>query len=125
MNTIQLIGNICKDVELRVTQSGKKIIDNTIAVKKEKKNSLGEYESDFIKVVLFDYNAEYLSKYSKKGDKIGVVGKLRVDPYQDKEGNYKTDVYVIVDKVELLKSSEKKVEEPIAEPKVSPDDLPF
>lgn len=125
MNTIQLTGNICKDIELRVMQSGKKVIDNTIAVKKEKKNSLGEYESDFIKIVLFDNNAEYLSKYSKKGDKIGVVGKLRVDPYQDKEGNYRTDVYVIVDKVELLKSSEKGGQETTTEPKVSPDDLPF
>ena len=122
MNTIQLTGNICRDIELRVSQTGKKIIDNTIAVKKEKKNAIGEYESDFVKIVLFDNNAEFLEKYSKKGDKIGVVGKLRVDPYQDKEGNHRTDVYVIVDKVELLKTSS---QEKPATKEVTADDLPF
>ena len=108
MNTIQLIGNLCKDVELRVTSSGKKILDNTIAVRKDKKNAKGEYESDFIKIVLFDNNAEFLKNYASKGTKIGINGKLRVDNYQDRDGNYRTDTYVIVDRIELL--TPKKVE---------------
>lgn len=126
MNVITLTGNLCKDLELRVSQSGKKILENTIGVSKEKKNAQGEYESDFIKLVLFDGSAEYLSKYAKKGDKIEVVGKLRVDPYTDKEGNYRTDTYVIVDKVKILtsrKSGEKAETE--TKPIITEDDFPF
>ena len=126
MNIIALTGNLCRDLELRVSQTGKKILENTIGVSKEKKNAQGEYESDFIKLVLFDGSAEYLSKYAKKGDKIEVVGKLRVDPYTDKEGNYKTDTYVIVDKVKILTS--RKVEpkdEAEVKPIITEDDFPF
>lgn len=106
MNVITLIGNLCKDVELRYSASGKPILDNTIGVRKDKKVN-GNYESDFIRIVLFDHNAEFLNKYGKKGDRISIVGKLRVDNYQDKEGNYKTNTYVVVDKLELLTTKEK------------------
>ena len=126
MNTIQLTGNLCKDVELRVTTSDKKIVDNTIAVRKDKKNAKGEYESDFIKVVLFDNNAEFLSKYATKGSNIGVCGMLRVDSYQDREGNYRTDTYVIADKVELYNFNKKEEAKPSVEnTTINDDDLPF
>lgn len=126
MNVITLTGNLCKDLEMRVTQSGKKILENTIGVSKEKKNAQGQYESDFIKLVLFDNSAEYLSKYAKKGDKIEVVGKLRVDPYTDKEGNYRTDTYVIVDKVKILTSRKIEPKDEVeVTPIVTEDDFPF
>lgn len=126
MNVITLTGNLCKDLELRVSLSGKKIVENTIGVSKEKKNAQGQYESDFIKLVLFDGSAEYLSKYAKKGDKIEVVGKLRVDPYTDKEGNYRTDTYVVVDKVKILTSRQiQPKEEQETAIEISEDDYPF
>lgn len=135
MNVITLTGNLCKDLELRVSQSGKKILENTIGVSKEKKNAQGQYESDFIKIVSFDGSAEYLSKYAKKGDKIEVVGKLRVDPYTDKEGKYKTDTYVVVDKVKILTSRPMKPQEQETKvlecetedgyPQITEDDFPF
>ena len=126
MNVITLTGNLCKDLELRVSQSGKKILENTIGVSKDKKNAQGEYESDFIKLVLFDSSAEYLSKYAKKGDKIEVVGKLRVDTYTDKEGNYKTDTYVIVDKVKILTSRKVEPKDEVeVKPIITEDDFPF
>ena len=126
MNVIALTGNLCRDLELRVSQTGKKILENTIGVSKEKKNAQGEYESDFIKLVLFDGSAEYLSKYAKKGDKIEVIGKLRVDPYTDKEGNYRTDTYVIVDKVKILNSRKVEPKDEVeVKPIITEDDFPF
>lgn len=139
MNTIQLIGNLCKDVEVRYSASNKAIVENILGVRKDKKSN-GQYESDFIRIVLFDHNAEFISKYAKKGDRLGIVGKLRVDNYQDKEGNYKTSTYVVVDKMELLTPKkevvgEKVVEvvEPVSKEKVdtsnifdiTDEDLPF
>ena len=126
MNVIALTGNLCRDLELRVSQTGKKILENTIGVSKEKKNAQGQYESDFIKLVLFDGSAEYLSKYAKKGDKIEVIGKLRVDPYTDKEGNYRTDTYVIVDKVKILTSRKVEPKDEVeVKPIITEDDFPF
>ena len=126
MNVITLTGNLCKDVELRVSQSGKKIVDITIGVSKEKKNAQGQYETDFIPLVLFDGSAEYLSKYAKKGDKIEVVGKLRVDVYTDKDGNYRTSTYVVVDKVKILTPKATQPQEPkVEQTPINFDDLPF
>lgn len=126
MNVITLTGNLCKDVELRVSQSGKKIVDITIGVSKEKKNAQGQYETDFIPLVLFDGSAEYLSKYAKKGDKIEVVGKLRVDVYTDKDGNYRTNTYVVVDKVKILTPKTTQQQEPnVEQTPINFDDLPF
>lgn len=123
MNSIQLTGNLCKDVELRESSSGKKVVSNTIAVNKNKKNAMGEYESDFINIVCFDYNAERISKYAKKRDKIAINGKLRVEPYTDKEGNYKTNTYVVVDSIEFMTT--RKQQEEHKEIEISEDEFPF
>lgn len=110
MNVISLTGNLCKDMKIAYTKNGKAYLENTIGVSKEKKNEDGTKESDFIDFVAFEKKAEYLNQYAKKGDKIEVIGKLRVDNFQDKEGNYKTRSYVVVDKVQILTSRIKKEE---------------
>lgn len=130
MNVITLSGNLCQDTELRYSVSGKPILNNTLAVRKDKKNSQGNYETDFIQIILFDHNAEFLNKYAKKGDKIMINGKMRVDRFQDKEGNYRTSNYVVVDRVELLsqKRDEKKGIQnlsDISEILIKDEDLPF
>lgn len=112
MNVISLTGNLCKDMKIAYTKNNKAYLENTIGVSKEKKNDNGTKESDFIDFVAFEKKAEYLNQYAKKGDKIEVVGKLRVDNYQDKEGNYRTRSYVVADKVQILTSRPKNTEQP-------------
>lgn len=102
MNTVTLIGNLCRDNELRFTKTGTAILENTIGVRREMKNQNGEYESDFINLTIFGTTAEFVQKYAKKGDKVSIVGKLRVDSYKDEEGNTKYRNYVKVNNVELL-----------------------
>lgn len=126
MNVITITGNLCKDTELRYSVSGKPILDNTLAVRKDKKDEQGNYETDFIKIVAFDHNAEFVNKYAKKGDRIIVNGKIRVDIYQNKEGNYKTDTYVVVDRVELMSAKNKKEDfKETGKVVISDEDLPF
>lgn len=126
MNVITITGNLCKDTELRYSVSGKPILDNTLAVRKDKKDEQGNYETDFIKIVAFDHNAEFVNKYANKGDKIIVNGKIRVDRYQDKEGNYKIDTYVVVDRVELMSSKNKKESfKETGKVVINDEDLPF
>jgi formylmethanofuran dehydrogenase subunit E len=56
MNVICLTGNLCKDVELKYTKNNKRYSENTIAVQKGNKNQNGEYETDFIDIVVFEQN---------------------------------------------------------------------
>ena len=123
MNTIAIIGNLCKDVETRYSESGKAVLQNTVAVKKNKKNKEGQYETDFIDIVAFSNNAEFIGKYAKKGYKVGIQGKLHIDNYTDDKGVTHRRTYVVVDNVELLTSSKK--EETTEEIKFSEEDFPF
>lgn len=109
MNTIALTGNICKDIQLKYTKNNKCYVENTIGVVKDKKREDGTNESDFIDFVAFEKKGEYLGNYAKKGDKIEVTGKLRVDNWQDEQGNYKQRTYVVADTVKILTSRPKEI----------------
>ena len=128
MNLIALTGNLCKDVELKYTKNNKRYSENTIAVQKGNKNKDGEYETDFIDFVVFEQKAEYLNSYAKKGNKIEINGKLRVDNWKDDKGEYHTRSYVVGDNIKIL-SPKGKVptdlfEGPIDE-NIDTEDLPF
>ena len=120
MNVIAITGNLCKDIDLKYTKNGKSYVENTVGVKKEKKDEEGKYESDFIDFVTFEKKADYLKNYAKKGDKIEITGKLRVDNWKDDLGASHSRTYVVADKVNILTSRLK--EQPI---KITDDDLPF
>ena len=134
MNVIAITGNVCKDIELKYTKNNKGYVENTLGVRKEKKDENGNYESDFIDFVCFEKKAEFLKNYSKKGDKLEITGKLRVDTWKDEEGKSHTRSYVVVDKVNILtaRNTNQKVEEKSTldfdrnNPyNIDQDDLPF
>lgn len=79
MNKVILTGNLCKDVELQQTQKGRELLTNCVAVQRDFKNANGEYESDFINIVVWGGTAAYLAKYGNKGDRVELVGRWRVD----------------------------------------------
>ena len=134
MNVIAITGNVCKDIELKYTKNNKGYVENTLGVRKDKKDENGKYESDFIDFVCFEKKAEFLKDYSKKGDKLEITGKLRVDTWKDEEGKSHTRSYVVVDKVNILtaRNTNQKVEEKSTldfdenNPyNIDQDDLPF
>lgn len=113
MNKIILSGNICKDLETKY-YNDKKYLKNSIAVKRDFKNKNDEYETDFFNFTLWGNQAEYLSKYGKKGDKIIISGKLLNNNYETESGMvYSFDIQV--ENVELL--SNKKAQEEVVESK--------
>ena len=98
MNSINLTGNICNDLELKTTPSGKYVVSFNLAVKRP----FSKDTTDFIPVVAWDKNAEYVGTYGRKGSKIAVSGKLTTRKYQDKEGNNRTVFEVVCDTLDLL-----------------------
>ena len=119
MNKIIIIGNICKDLELRYTPSNLAVVKNTLAVKNDFKNSNGEYESEFINIVVWRQTAEFLSKYAAKGSKVLVEGRLTNRSYDKQDGTKGYVTEVVAEKVELLDTKKKenveKQEAPVQE----------
>ena len=104
MNSINLIGNITKDIELRSTASGKSVVELNIAV-----NGIGENEVVYIPVVVWEKQAENVAKYCFKGSKIGVSGKLIQSEYETQDGTKRRITKVQANHIEFLtKPVEKK-----------------
>lgn len=102
MNKVILSGNLCKDIEVRYTPSNKPVIQNTLGVKNDFKNKDGNYDSQFINIVVWNSQAEYLDKYAAKGSKILVEGRWNNRSYEAQNGVIKYITEVIVEKLELL-----------------------
>ena len=100
MNTTCLIGNICNDIELRVTQTGKSVCSFGLAVRRPYTKDT----TDFFNVVCWGKNAESVSQYCGKGSRIAVTGMLTSRKYQDKEGKNRTAIEVSADEVTFLNS---------------------
>lgn len=96
MNSINLIGNLTKDFDLKYSQGGTAFANGSVAVQRRFKNQKGEYETDFINLKAFGKTAENLANYFSKGSKIGISGSLQTGSYENKEGQrvYTTDVVV-------------------------------
>ena len=108
LNQLVVIGRLTKDPELRQTENGKNVTNITLAVPRSYKNSNGEYETDFIDCVLWSGVAESTSEYCKKGDLIGVKGRVQTRVYEkDEVKKFATEV--VAEKVTFLSS--KKVDE--------------
>lgn len=108
MNKIILCGNICKDIEIKY-YADRKVIKNTIAVKRDFKNKNGEYDTDFLNFTVWGNQAEFLNNYAQKGDKVLICGKLLNNNYEkDGQTVYSNDVQV--ENIEIL--SQRKKETP-------------
>ena len=104
MNKTILVGRIAKDIDLK-QNSEMKVARTSIAVQREfKDKKTGEYGADFINLVAFGHNAEFISKYFSKGQKIGIVGHIQTGSYEDKNGQKKYTFDVIVDSSEFVES---------------------
>ena len=104
MNTVQLIGRLTKEVELRFTSNGTAVGSFTIAVNRNFTNQQGEREADFINCVIWKKAAENLSNFTRKGSLIGVEGRLQVRTYENQQGQRVWVTEVIIHNFTLLET---------------------
>ena len=107
LNQVVLVGRLTKEVELKEMEDGKKLANITIAIPRSYKNVDGEYESDFIDCVLWNGIAENTSEYCKKGDIVGVKGRLQTSNYEKEDGSKVFKLDVVAEKVTFLSSRSK------------------
>ena len=79
MNQVILVGRLTKEPELKYTKDGKGYCNFTLAVSREFKKD----ETDFINCVAWDKRAEAIANYVKKGNKLGIIGRLQIDKNND------------------------------------------
>ena len=104
MNKVCLTGRITKNIELKYNQNNVAITSFNLAVTRKFKNQNGEYESDFINCIAYKSTAELLNKYVKKGDLLGIEGRIQTRNYEDKDGKRVYVTEVIVDSIDFLQS---------------------
>ena len=111
LNNVILIGRLTKDVELKELENEGAVARVTLAVQRIFKNKDGEKEADFIEITCWNETAKLLNQYGKKGDLIGVKGRLQNNNYEKEDGTKVYQLTVVAEKVNFLKSADVKVEE--------------
>lgn len=109
LNQTVIVGRIVRDLEVHETESGNKVAQLTLAVPRSFKNMEGQYETDFIPCVLWKGIAENTAEYCKKGDLVGIKGRIQTRSYETEEEIRKNIVEVVAEKVTFL--SGKKTDE--------------
>ena len=109
LNQLVLVGRLVGDVEIEELENGGKRARICLAIPRSYKNTEGIYETDFIDCILFEHVAQSTSEYCKKGDIIGIKGRLQTRNVE-KDGIKTKVMEVIAEKVTFL-SSRKNYEE--------------
>lgn len=108
-NKVILIGNLTADPELKQSQSGVSVCSFSIAVNR-KYNKDGNNECDFITIVAWRQQAEFVCKYFRKGKPIVVCGQLQTRTWTDKQNNKRYATEVVADEVSFVGGSESSTE---------------
>lgn len=107
MNKVMLVGRLTKDPEAKMTSNQTKFCQFTLAVDRRFKDANGQRQSDFISCLAWRQTAEFIAKYFKKGNRIGVVGSIQVRSYDDQNGKKCFVTEVLIDEAEFVESSNK------------------
>ena len=129
MNKAILIGRLTKDIEIRKTQTGKSVVNFTLAVNRNKD------EADFIQCQAWNKTAEIMHSYLSKGSQIAVEGRIQTRNYEDNTGRKVYVTEVIVDRFEFLESRKNneddyeqqsnEIQRQAPELNITSEDLPF
>jgi single-strand DNA-binding protein len=99
VNRVFLMGNLTRDVQLKHTANNTAIANFGIAVNRRYRNSNGENqeETTFVDCEAWARTAETMAKYLTKGRPVFVEGRLRLNEWQDRDGNKRSKLLVVVD----------------------------
>ncbi|ELB81158.1 TPA: single-stranded DNA-binding protein [Enterococcus faecium] len=106
MNSVNLVGRLTKEVDLKYTPKGNATGTFILAVNRNYTNANGEREADYIRCVIWRKAAETLAKFTGKGSLIGINGRLQTRSYQNQQGQTMYVTEVLVTDFYLLESKE-------------------
>jgi single-strand DNA-binding protein len=104
LNAVSIIGRITKDIEIKYTAGGTSIASFSIATNRKYKE---KQEVFFTDCVAFGKPGEIIAQYTKKGDRIALNGRLSQNSWEDKDGNTRRSIQIIVSDFQFLTTKEK------------------
>ena len=103
MNKVLLVGRITKDPEIRYSQNGSiPQVQFTLAVDRGTRDVNGNRQADFISCVAWRGQADFISRYIRKGYLMSVEGRIQTRNYQGQDGQMRYVTEVVLDAVENL-----------------------
>ena len=104
LNQVVIAGRLTGDPVVEEVEGGKKVSSITVAVPRSYKNVDGTYDTDFIRCTLWGGIAENTCEYCKKGDIVGVKGRIQTSSYETEDGDKKYAMEVVAEKISFLSS---------------------
>ena len=107
-NKIILAGNLTRDIEVRYTQSGSAIGNTAIATSRKFKSQTGEQKEEvlFVDITFFGRTAEIANQYLRKGSKVLVDGRLKLEQWTAADGSKRSKHSVTVENLQMLGSKD-------------------
>jgi single-strand DNA-binding protein len=102
VNKVILIGRLTADPEYKQTPSGVSVATFTLAVDRDFVGENKERKADFPRVIAWRKDADFVSKYIKKGNLVSVEGSIQTGSYNDKTGNKRFTCDVVASHVGSL-----------------------
>ena len=106
LNQVVLVGRLTRDITVNKSDKGNKVATLSLAIPRSFKNSEGLYDTDFVDCVAFDSIASNTSEYCKKGDIVGVKGRVQSRTIEN-EGKKENIMDIICEKITFLSSHTK------------------
>ena len=108
LNQIVIVGRLTGNPEVVKSEEGKERSQITLAVPRSYKNADGEYDTDFVDCILWGGVAENTAEYCKKGDIVGVKGRIQTNNYETEDGEKRKSTQIVAEKVTFLSSRKEK-----------------
>lgn len=132
MNKVVLMGRLTRDPDVRYTSNNTLVASFTLAVNRRFAKQGEERQADFINIVAWDKTGDFCSKYFKKGQQVGIIGRLQTRQYDDKDGKRVYVTEVVAEEAYFADSKKENMGDPFAEQTnnssfgtITDDDLPF
>jgi single-strand DNA-binding protein len=97
VNAVNLIGNLATEVELKDVGEDMQVATFLLAIDRP-----GKDEADFIRISTWNKQAETCARFLTKGKRVGIDGRLRSSSWEDADGNRRSAVEVVANRVQFL-----------------------
>ena len=131
-NKVLLMGNLTRDPELKRTSTDMAVAQIGMAVNRRYKDKTGEQreETTFVDCEAWGKTAETMAKYLSKGKPVFIEGRLKLDQWQDKDGNNRSKLKIVIENFQFIDSRGNQTSTPPTESATVPatppdDDIPF
>lgn len=99
LNVIAIMGRLVADPELRTTPAGVNVCQFRIACDRNFARQGEQRQADFVDIVAWRTQADFVCKYFSKGSLIAINGRIQTRNYQDKNGNNRTAFAVVAENI--------------------------